>query len=421
MAGNIKVDLILNDAKAKGQIRDVEIALQKLGYKSVQDAFNKNPGLSRAIASGVGIPIEQAMRQGVERGIKQAYSGKPPPVIPTFFSGLQGRLASYIAGRSLANVAMGNFGGGIAGGLGGLAASGPWGAAASAAASAAIGLANALKTATELLKNWAEAGAKLFQRAARVGLSSGQTFLAQSYAQILGVSPEQVENLLLRGQFGGRGGRGIAGSIPGLGYLAGRGPQGSGDIQQITNMAQSLASYAASIRVTLAQDVVLVQRAAGYSERVSIGFERVSQEIEVFKMTVVEGFAPALNLLTATLADFTHAMSVIIDRIRNNAAIQAAILGLASGLGLGNLMALFGNNNLSQHNFRVTPFQRGGASALEKMGLVIGGGHDRVLSVLQKIEQNTRITAGHLQYQWSNGQSSFDPLNLLGPPQHNTP
>lgn len=519
MAGNIKVDLILGTQQAKGEVRDIELALRKLGFKSIQDAFGANPGLTRAIAKGVGIPIEEAIKHGVERGLRHAafpfaafinqslgigvkntpkrtqdyydslfglpksqnyaaflnqalgigagqnrpsragyealwaslippqlvppipYGGKPPPVIQNggFFSSLQGRLTSYAGGRAIANLAMGNFGGGFAGAAGVAASTGPWGAAGAIAVSASVALANAFVHLTEKMQQWAEIGAKLFQRAAKVGLSTGQTFLAQSYAQLLGVSPDQIENLLLRGQFGsgqrgGGGARGgLAASIPGLGYLAGRGPQGAGDVQQIQNMVASLGKFAEQIKETLAEDVILAQRAGGFNERVTLGFVRIQQEIEVFKMTVVQTFAPALNFMTEALTEFVHTLSILteninglIDKLRQNPYIQAAILGLFGGSGspLINALGAFAGGDIAQANKRTTPLQRGTATALERMGLVIGGGHDRVLLVLEKIEQNTRsLRWGGGSFGGAGGGSSWgsDPLNLLGPPQHNTP
>jgi hypothetical protein len=430
MAGKITASLVLDDAEAKRKLNDLRSYVAKLGFKSLEQAIGQQPQLAAKIAKEIGVPFEFAVRQGIERGIGGGlkvkrippiippplpFSGRPPPVISGSQSSLQGRLSSYLFGRTAANLALGNFGGGIAGGVGLVASSGgPFGQGAAIAASAAIALANALRHLVEMLKQWAEIGAKLFQRAAKVGLSSGQTFLAQSYAALLGVSPETLETLMLNSEFGGRRARGSVGSIPGIGNVSGRGAQGAGDIQQFANLAPSLSQFFASIRQDLQIDSAIAKQTAGYSERVSLGFTRVFQEFELFKMEAVQGFAPALNAMTNALTDFLHAINVITFAIRNNNLVQAAIAGLAGASGPGGFLnSLYGmtGQTFGQNNARNSPFTRGTASGLEKIGLVFGAGQDRVLSTLQKIEHNTR---GLLH-------GNHDPLNLLGAPQHNTP
>ena len=413
--GKIQVDLLLNTLQAKGQLEAFVSRLTKaggfagVGGFDIKEAARKWPALFNQVASEFGVKLQQATVGGIAGGIQ--------------------KLSKYVVGRGLSNLAFGNLTAGVAGLSGAAFASGnPY----ALAAAAAVNLSVAFGKLTAEMYKWAEAGAKLFQRAAAVGLTSGQTFLAQSYAQLLGVSPDQIENLLLRGQFGsgqrsGGGARGgIAASIPGLGYLAGRGPSGAGEVQQITNMAKSLKDYADSIKKTLAEDVALTQRAAGFNERVTLGFDRVKQEIEVFKMTVVSDLAPVLNVLTEAFARFFHNLSLLADRAKPLFdKLIAGLIGIISikspNLGASIAAAAFGTSELPQNNQRVTPFQRGGATALEKMGLVIGGGHDKVLTKLTQIEQNTRAIANHLR----SGILSAPPFghDALGlyDPKYNTP
>jgi hypothetical protein len=434
----IKVELILDDLKAKGQLDKFTAYMAKIGKLDILINTSGNKRQIAEYAKQFSDSLATAVQTGLVRGFARARTEilalskasdsttSPFPVgFPTSRGvGPAGRFRRIIQGQVIdvgggggappvipnSGFPIPSGGGGGSGGLGLVIA-------------ASIGVVVAklivelgkliLKLAQfgaaiiAMLARWNEAGAQLFNRAAKVGLSSSATYYAGEIAKISGLDPSQVENLMLRSEFGSRRG--------GFRY------QQQGQNQQLNNILKSTRDYIASISGFLESDARIMQNVAGINKRITLDIGNVLREWDVFKSVVASEFQKPFELMTRIIADFIHTATNLIATLAS--VIRAYGLGFFTGLGVPNFAsALFSNPaGLSQNNSKQFAFQRGTATALEKMGLVIGGGHDKVYNKLSQIEQNTRIVAQHIGNGLLSGSSfGSDPLNLYAA-THNTP
>lgn len=462
-------------------VADLNLYLNKLGIKgSIEDAFKQQPRLTRAIAGGLGLNIQEVIAQSISKGVKQgaekakgsfpyaaflnqslgigsgqnrpnknAYEafwkplsstqnlaaflnqslgigaasqgksqqyfnevfGKRAPqniaaflnqqlgigagqntpnrknyedfwktAVPPFakpgpsnifakleslFSGSTGLLGGfgrYEVGQAFMHSI--GAGGGVAGRLGGTAftqfgAKVPGATVALAALTIAI---EGTKIALRSLISAAEEGAKLYIQSRHLGYSTSGTASLNSLA-IAGLSQGRMGEIsrFLPNNFNGN-----------MGQLLGASRISGGSIQEqqaILNLSQEIKE----IWVQTRDAAVFTANAARANFSIVKELAVVRTKLDTTKQLASSFFEPIIYGLARTFDKFLDYLNSILDGYLR----IAQYLHIIPGAGV--------------NPSRIIPFQRETHfSSLERMGLVIGGQHDRVFTVLQAIERNTR-------------------------------
>lgn len=407
---------------------DLELAIKKLGFKNVDQAFKQNPGLVNAIARGLGGSVEEAMAQGISKS-----GSRTPPVIPhdargiagifqkfdrmlTGSGGLLSGFGRYEIGRSAMD-ALG-LGGGVTGRLGGAAFMSlgnkiPNLTAAVVAGTLAL---DAFKVALHRIIEAIEQGAKLFQQSRALGVSTGRTASFLNALGIVGIDPSMAMRLASYGEFGRRGGgiggQSVSGMLVSSGRSAGMGPE---EIQQIINMRKEL-DYAFQMTAQSSREMT---KAASINFDTAVQWRIFKEDFSAFWQQISALASPVLQKFIQILDVFVRLSNVGLEMAlaleRSGIAFARIVAGFVSLVDPSSgalLRALLPPN--VPHS---TPQRVGGSlrqshfSALERMGLVIGG-TDRSVQHLQNIDTNTRhmisqlgIIAGRL------GQAPHNSLN----------
>lgn len=429
---------------------DLELTLGKLGLgKDIGQAFKKDPKLFKAIAEGLGVSVQDALSLAVQRGVEQglkrsvpiphlaamlnqqlgigAGQNRPnrsnyedfwrktiPPIIPQSLKpqGMLARLESSLMGGKNGGI-LGGFGrfevgrafmnsigmgGGAAGRLGGVALAGlgqklPGLTVALAGLSLII---DETKIAFKSLIAAAEEGSKLFILSRQIGTNTSTTASLFNTLGITGIGQGRIGELarFLPQNFNGNPSQMLAAS-----RLSGGSIQ---EQQQILNMSREIQHVWESTRM----DAIATAMAAKPNFSIHAEIEILKKDLETIWGLVSGILEPILFGLARILHTF----------------LQALIFQLSVDLALlqrfGIVPSTTGNPS------RIAPFARETHfSSLERMGLVIGGSTDRVYTVLQQIERNTRPSNSKDGYLPNNRMPTAggqrDPLFPLGNPYGN--
>lgn len=248
----------------------------------------------------------------------------------------------------------------------------------------------ALEIAEKAMRVFADAiqrGSKLYLDAAKVGLSTERLARARNAAGLIGIDETEVENLLLRGEFGNRRGGGNAtkpgsshrqgGAISILGELFGAySPSQLGDLQKAVNLNKELAM---ALKDTAA---------ATYAESNSA---RAAYE-ELYNMKVIWDdlkaiFEDIVALLHPIITALTAAVDIILKGILN---YYNNLLFIAQAIGI------VPKDDSSKFNKTSVGSGRIPVSQFEHLGFTFGGfGGGR--SSADQTAKNTGQAVGLLQ------------------------
>lgn len=365
---------------------DLKLALDKLGMgKDIEKAFATQPGLVNALAGGMGLDLKSALaksasvgvKEGISEGVESVKSGNIFARLEEKFKGhgrLLGGFGRYEIGRSFMQSV--GLGGGVGGRLGGVALAGfgdklPGLTAGILSLTVAIGL---TKAALEGLMKAAREGAKLYEQSRALGVPTAQ---ASSYIKTLGavgIDEGTAMRLAAYGEFGrgGRSGSSLRADVAGEMISSGlRGGESALIVQQLKNFTKEINYTAEQLKETN----IAAADAAKANYSIVNEWNIVLEKIKTMFQQTAAIWEPVFYGLSRTVGAAVDAENKMLHTI-----------------------VLF----LQKHNIipkedtnpqKLTPFAREThVTALEKMGLVIGGGTSRSKNWLQEIAKNTAET-----------------------------
>ena len=377
------------------------------GFGTIEEGIAKNPDLTRSILESYGVSYEPAKPPVI--------AGSKPPPLPSIKSGFLGQLAALENKFSGSTGLLGSFsryevghsfldsigaGGGLGGRLGGVALAGfggklPGLTVAVAAATAAI---QTMKLAIQTLIHAAEEGAKLYHQSRMIGASTARTALYKNVLRATGFDEGTALQLADYGQFVGHGGNGarmtggnVAGDIQTAAVFAGM----KHEIQGIHNLFEFIDQSSRD----LAMASKVQSRAAKQNAQTIFQWEEFKIEFEAYWQGIAGLLGPAFEkilMLAVAIAEAANAFIGLALYIQNEIRKLPDALKIALSLipGIG-LLVPFGSPDKAPLHLAL-PRRDSHFSALEKIGLVIGGGHDKVVTLLQQIARNTGRMAGQV-------------------------
>lgn len=250
---------------------------------------------------------------------------------------------------------------------------------------------DATKAAFQKLIQAAEEGAKLYQQGRSLGVGSQQ---ASAFIKILGavgIDESAALRLAANGQFR-TGGAGLRGAVSGMSVASGmRAGLSQLEIQQLANMGQEIKFAATQLQGAIRQTA----NAAKENFNTTVQWLIFKEDFEAFWQQASAIMGNALQTLIVDLDTLLKGINLIgeaIVKLRQNIPEIFHVIAGSMAPFLSFMTAPIARETAAH---RVGGFARDTHfGSLERMGLVIGGGHDRVFTVLQKIEQNTRPRNG---------------------------
>jgi hypothetical protein len=261
-----------------------------------------------------------------------------------------------------------------------------------------------LRLVFEHLAQVVEKGAKLFEQSAEVGKQPGNLFALQHTLGPLGISPDQLARLMVRGENPLKsGGRTMSLTDSLLG--AGRGIMQMGELQRITNMREYIDLLGKEVGV----DATVMQHVSQGLFNLKVEWEQLSREWNTLWSDIAEAIGPMLILVMQNLRRQLETVNFVLDGLRqfeNSIFPQLGLAKILSGYPQGGL------SNMQTGGFG-SGAQAGHVSAWERMGFVMSGG---VSDTMERTAENTRQIAQNTQSiseKLSNGYT-FNPLMPFG-------
>jgi hypothetical protein len=214
----------------------------------------------------------------------------------------------------------------------------------------------ALRQAFEHLKQAVEEGARTYQHAAKLGASVSQTAQLEFLGKILGLSPETLDQLAIRGTQPQKGERQAFLTLNDLKAVLGSGAGANqiGSLQQIKN----LLPEAGQALTVIAFAVQSIQQNAKPLQEIFAQF----QEVGIYLRTVFQDIAVAILPIIKHITEGITGLLIYADiQLRNVIALEQ-FLGLVPK-----------GSNPGSAKIQATPLKTGASSAWERMGFVIGG------------------------------------------------